>query len=158
MCVCASNKEHSQRDNGHKLTTKRETTKTKDLQCMKTHALASTTLTLSVSGSLHTLFGFRSVLRVVNFNSCRCDHLLNFDLYANSLSLAITGLLRCCLNINPTRIHCKTSSMSARLVLETRDKCQDFVARYKDDGSSNEVDSPFCNASIYITVRESTDT
>ena len=31
------------------------------------------------------IVGFRSVLRVVNFNSCRCNHLLNFDLYSNSL-------------------------------------------------------------------------
>ena len=30
------------------------------------------------------IVGFRSVLRVVNFNSCRCNHLINFDLYANS--------------------------------------------------------------------------
>ena len=28
----------------------------------------------------------------------------------------------------PTRIHCKTGSVSARLVIETRAKCQDFVA------------------------------
>ena len=34
----------------------------------------------------------------------------------------------------PTRIHCKTGSLSARLVFETRAKCQDFVARKKDDG------------------------
>ena len=30
------------------------------------------------------IVGFRSVLRVVNFNCCRCTHLFNFDLYANS--------------------------------------------------------------------------
>ena len=29
--------------------------------------------------------------------------------------------------------------MSARLVFETRAKCQDFVARYKDDGIRYEV-------------------
>ena len=60
--------------------------KTMDLQCMKTHALASTTLTCSPSIVGHfTHVGFRSVLRVVNFNSCRCNHVLNFDLYGNSL-------------------------------------------------------------------------
>ena len=31
------------------------------------------------------IVGFRSVLHVVNFDYCRCNHLLNFDLYANSL-------------------------------------------------------------------------
>ena len=35
----------------------------------------------------------------------------------------------------PVRIHCKTGSLSARRVLEIRAKCQDFVARCKDDGS-----------------------
>ena len=56
-------------------------------QCMKTHALASTTLTCSqVLQVTSHIAGFRSVLRVVNFNLCRCDHfLLNFDLYAKSL-------------------------------------------------------------------------
>ena len=32
------------------------------------------------------------------------------------------------------RIHCKAGSVSVRLVSETRAKCQDFLARYKDDG------------------------
>ena len=36
---------------------------------------------------------------------------------------------------------------SARLVFETRAKCQDFVARYKDDGIPYEVRAPFCNIS-----------
>ena len=54
----------------------------------------------------------------------------------------------------PTRIHCKTASLT-RLVFETRAKCQDFVARYKDDGI-HQVDSPFCNSSTNITVRQST--
>ena len=34
----------------------------------------------------------------------------------------------------PIRIHCKTNGLSARPVFETKGKCQDFVARYKDDG------------------------
>ena len=41
------------------------------------------------------------------------------------------------------RIHCKRGSQSARVVFETRAKCQDFVARYKDDGILYEVKSPF---------------
>ena len=45
------------------------------------------------------IVGFRSVLRVVNFNYCRCNHLLNFDLYASknlfSLLAGIRVLLNC---------------------------------------------------------------
>ena len=37
----------------------------------------------------------------------------------------------------PVRIHCKTGSLSSRLVFETRAKCQDFVARFQDDGILN---------------------
>ena len=74
--VRASNKEDSQRTTT--LTDKkRETTKTKDLQCMKTHALASTTFTCKCFRSLQIVGIFRSVLRVVN-SFCRCTHLLNF--------------------------------------------------------------------------------
>ena len=46
--------------------------------------------------------------------------------------------------INPSEFIAKQSSVSARLVFKTRAKCQDFVARYKVDGISNEIDSPFC--------------
>ena len=35
----------------------------------------------------------------------------------------------------PTKIHCKAGSVSVRLVFETRAKCQDVVALYKDDGT-----------------------
>ena len=80
--VRASIKEDSQRtttltDN------KKETTKTKDLQCMMTHALASTTLTershvREVFQVTSHIVGFRSVLHAVNFNCCRCNHLRNF--------------------------------------------------------------------------------
>ena len=55
----------------------------------------------------------------------------------------------------PVRIHCKACSVSARLVFETRAKCQDFVARYRDDGIPCEIDSPFCNAKPVISVRQS---
>ena len=55
----------------------------------------------------------------------------------------------------PVRIHCKAGSVSVRLVFETRAKCQDFVARYKDDGIPYEIDSPFCCANTTITVRQS---
>ena len=55
----------------------------------------------------------------------------------------------------PVRIHCKAGSVSARLVFETRGKCQDFVGRYRDDGIPYEIDSPFCNAKTVISVRQS---
>ena len=51
--VRASNKEDNQRTTTLTDNKKRETTRTKDLQCMKTHALASTTLTCSPSVSGH---------------------------------------------------------------------------------------------------------
>ena len=54
----------------------------------------------------------------------------------------------------PVTIHCKAGSMSVRLVFETRGKCQDFVARYKDDGIPCEIDSPFCNVKTTITFRQ----
>ena len=51
------------------------------------------------------------------------------------------------------RIHCKAGSVSARLVFETRAKCQDFVARCQDDGIAYEINSPFCCAKTTFTVR-----
>ena len=56
-------------------------------------------------------------------------------------------------NNKPVRIHCKTGGLSARFVFETRAKCQDFVARYKDDGIPDAVESPFCISSTNIIVR-----
>ena len=54
----------------------------------------------------------------------------------------------------PVRIHCKAGSVTARLVFETRTKCQDFVTRYKDDGIHFEIDSPFCSVKTTISVRQ----
>ena len=45
----------------------------------------------------------------------------------------------------PEGIHCKAGTTSARLVPETRARCQEFVARFKDDGLPCSVCSPFCN-------------
>ena len=53
------------------------------------------------------------------------------------------------------RIHCKTGSASAQLVFEKRAECQEFVARFKDDGLTYKVDSLFCNTSATILVRQS---
>ena len=55
----------------------------------------------------------------------------------------------------PVRIHCIAGAPSARLVFETRAKCQDFVPPYKDDGILYEIDSPFCNAKTFFSVRQS---
>ena len=51
--------------------------------------------------------------------------------------------------------HCKAGSTSAKLVFETRDRCQDFVVRYKEDGIPYAINSPFCFANTTITVRQS---
>ena len=53
------------------------------------------------------------------------------------------------------RIHCKAGSVSVRLVFETRAKCQDFVARYKDDGIPYAINSPFCCTNTKILFRQS---
>ena len=55
----------------------------------------------------------------------------------------------------PVRVPCKTGFTSARLVFETRAKCQDFVTRLKDDGLPYAVGYPFCNTSATILVRQS---
>ena len=55
----------------------------------------------------------------------------------------------------PVRIHCKAGSVSVRLVFETRAKCQDFIARYKDDGIPYAINSPFRCANTNIIVRQS---
>ena len=52
-------------------------------------------------------------------------------------------------------IHCKAGSVSVRFVFETRAKCQDFVARHKDDGIPFAIDSPFYCANTTFTVRQS---
>ena len=52
------------------------------------------------------------------------------------------------------RIHCKVGSASVRLVSETRGKCQDFVARFEDDGIPCAINSPLCCTNSTITVRQ----
>ena len=53
------------------------------------------------------------------------------------------------------RIHCIAGSVSVRLVFETRGKCQDFVARHKDDGIPYAINSPFWCTNTNIIVRQS---
>ena len=55
----------------------------------------------------------------------------------------------------PVRINCKAGSLSARLVFGTRAKCQDIVARYRNDGIPYEIDSPFCQSTTNIAVHQS---
>ena len=77
--VRASNKEDGQKATTLTDNKKERLRKTKDLQCMMAHALASTTLTdsPSVSGHFTHCWDFDSVLRVVN-SICRCTNLFNF--------------------------------------------------------------------------------
>ena len=67
------------KDDDTDLQKKERLRKTKDLQCMMTHALASTTLTdfPSVLGYFtHCWVSLCASCR--QFNCCRCNHLLNF--------------------------------------------------------------------------------
>ena len=69
------------------LTTKRETTKKKDLQCMKVHALTSTTLTDSPSVSHHFthIVGLFALYFVSSIQFVAVPLYSISDLYANSL-------------------------------------------------------------------------
>ena len=68
---------------------------------------------------------------------------------------AFVATTKISVNNMPIRVHLKTGSLSARLVFETRAKCQDFVARFKDDDFSYVVDCPFGRANASILVRQS---
>ena len=73
-----------------------------------------------------------------------CSSLVN-----NSMLVCLLGSISSLQTTNipapkmPVRIHCKAFSTAARLALEARSKCQDFVARFKDDGLPDTVDRPF---------------
>ena len=115
--VRASNKEKKSKNNDTDWQQKRETTKTKDLQCTKTRALTSTTHFLkNVSSHFTHCLDFHSVLRVVN-SICRCTTLFNFWLVREFLvqfHTANTGLLRCCLHthrrLQQTAVSCRRSN------------------------------------------------
>ena len=55
----------------------------------------------------------------------------------------------------PDRVHCKRGTKSARNVFYSRTKCQDVVARFKDDGFPYSVNTPCCVAKTTILVRQS---
>ena len=99
-----------------------DTMKTEDLQWMKTHALASTTSTLTLTCSQSVLSHSThcwvlSCASCRQLNSCRCNHFYSFfDLYAQipcRVHTAKTGLLRCCLytsrRLQQTDVSCKRS-------------------------------------------------
>ena len=96
MCVQLSSK--TVKGQRHLLTTrKRDYKKTKDLQCLKTHALASTTLTCSPSVSGHFTHCWVSLCTSCHqFNCCRCNHLLIRE-FLVEIHTAKKGLMRCCL-------------------------------------------------------------
>ena len=81
---------------------KRETTRTKDLQCMKTHALASTALTdfPKCFRSLHTLLGFAlffvsSILVLVAetiYSILTCTRILCRDSHCENGSFEVLSL------------------------------------------------------------------
>ena len=80
--------------------------KTKDLQYMKTHALASTTLTCSPRVSGHFTHCWVSLCTSCRqFNCWRCTNLFNFWPVREILveiHTAKTDLLRCCLYTTPS--------------------------------------------------------
>ena len=78
--VRASDKEENQKTTTLTDNKEERLQKTKDLQCMMTHALASTTLTdsPSVSGHFHTLLGFSLCTSCHQLSCCRCTNLFNF--------------------------------------------------------------------------------
>ena len=101
--------------------------------------------------------------RIDTFSSPEDEHarsaiLLRFPCEQYHTGVTINNLwemsnIRAC--NKPVRIHCKTGSLSVRLGCKTRVTCQDFLARYRDDGISYEVDSPFCQSRTNIAVRQS---
>ena len=116
--VRASSKEDSQRTTTLTDNKKRETTKTKDLQCMKTHALASTTLTCSPNVSSHFTHCLVSLCTSCRqFNCCRCNPSIQF-LTCTRIpcrdSHCENGFWRCCLytprRLQQTAVSCKRSN------------------------------------------------
>ena len=85
--VRASNKEDSQKDNDTNWQQERETTKTKDLQCMMAHAFGINYAHRfpKCSRSLHTLLGISLYTSCRQFQFVAVPLYSISDLYANSL-------------------------------------------------------------------------
>ena len=83
---------------------------------------------------------------------------LFFDFQVNSITLACPfGSKSCCqrpthqLSASLPELNAK-QVLSARLVFEKRAKCQDFVARYKEDAFAPKLIASFYNTSTNIAV------
>ena len=101
----------------------RETTKTKDLQYMKTNALASTTLTRCpiVSGYFTHLLDFALYFVSLNQLLSMFPHILFSHVceFLVTVHTAKTGLLRCCIytlrQLQQTDVSCKRSNCNKNL-------------------------------------------
>ena len=154
-CACIKQGRQS-KDNDSNWQQKRETTKTKDLQCMKTHALASTTLTCSpsVSGHFAHCWGaFRNSCR--QFNCCRCNHLLNFWFGRESfveIHSAKTGLLRSCLyttlRLQQTAVSCERSNWN-KIEKNTKNRESRSSEVLSKDGTQQV--SPFYHIALHVS-------
>ena len=49
-------------------------------------------------------------------------------------------------------LHCMVGSVSVRVVFETRAKCQDSVARYKDDVNSYEINPSAASQQLLLSA------
>ena len=107
---------------------KEDRQKTKDLQCMMTHALASITLTAfpSVSGHFTHCWDFVSALRVTNSTVVAVPIYSISDLYANSLQRFTLRKWTCevwCSHtrrLQQTTVNCKRSNCNKLKNLESR--------------------------------------
>ena len=102
------------------------------------------------------IVGFRSVLHDVNFNCCRCNHLLNFDLYANSLwrfTLRKTCLLICCLytprRLQQTAVSCKRSNCNK--IENNKNKFVKVVRLRFYPKTAKQRVSPFYHVALHVS-------
>ena len=121
--------------------------KTKDLQWMMTHALASTTLTdfPSVQGHFTHCWDFRSALRVTNSTVVAVPINSISDLYANSLqrfTLRKWSRVRCGVHTpvgcSRTTVNCKRSNFNKLKNLESRTRLR-FCPKTANNGSHRSI-------------------
>ena len=101
------------------------------------------------------IVGFRSMLRVVNFNSCRCNHLLNFDLYANSLqsSLCENGSFEV-LSLHPPSVAIVRRQLQTIQLQQNREQENKFVKVRSSENLSKDRTkrvSPFYHKSLHAS-------
>ena len=128
----------------------------KDLQCMKTHALASTTLTCSPSVSGHFAHCWDAFCNSCRqFNCCRCNHLLNFWFgreFLVEIHIAKTGLLRCCLyttrRLQQTAVSCERSNWN-KIEKNTKNRESRSSEVLSKDGTQQV--SPFYHIALHVS-------